>query len=677
MICPAEPLVPFPPSGSEEKEPPHAGPPEKKEPPRGSTSGGGGGGGSGGGGKPRGRDPSGKREPATPADVISTLGLAALLSGLALGAALGIEAASLNGVAFDPRSLLFATAAGAVFCSAALLLFSFPLVAALATLARLRALPASGATLRAAGLSAGSFAILVQVVLFSEPAPDGQGHGPREFGATDAVFVGLFLLFAALLAVSLFLYARAHFDSSRPRRRAAPRFVALGATLTLFLVLAVNAVSPEPPPTRSQIAPAGPAARADGPRIVVVGIDGLTPERLEDAIRAGAVPTLERHRTIGHLAGCAPPHAGSRTASWVSLLTGARPEAHGVVADSYCRVSGMARPVPFPPRLPAGIPSADLVSALAKAGIARRVPATADLRAERTVFEMLRAHGVPTVEVAFPAADAERAPAPEGSAVVTDEAVAPLRRHMRTRAGGMKGGRTALEIASPREARALVAPAAVEPLVEEATRRGEGLVGSTLAAFASLERSPPMLGRDDPLDALLALASADAVAASIGESLAAALSPRVLAVRLPAFGAVADALEAIGVDVRLNSPESSAALAALRCADGLVARIEAAAGPGAIVVLVSESGGSAARPGRSPRAAGSAGALFLASGPGVRPGGGPGLSAETVDVAPTLLYLAGARPEAGRAGRVLAEAIADETLRDRPIVPLPPPGDRP
>jgi hypothetical protein len=132
------------------------------------------------------------------------------------------------------------------------------------------------------------------------------------------------------------------------------------------------------------------------------------------------------------------------------------------------------------------------------------------------------------------------------------------------------------------------------------------------------------------------------------------------------------ALERAGVAVRLDASESSAALGALRAAARLVARLVAAAGEGANVIVVSDRGDSGAHGAPSGRnGARSPAALFLASGPDVRPGGSPLVSAETIDVAPTLLYVAGARPQGGGAGRVIAEAISESLLRDRPIVPLP------
>lgn len=661
MICPAEPLLPFPPPDEKGGDkaanalPPAAnGPPTTTPTP-----------------PPRGLRPP----PATPSEVIGIAGLAAALSGAALGTALGVETASFNEIAHDPRSLLFVTAAFAFAGAAALSLLAAPLALLLALLAAAGRFRASAATLRAGALAAATFAILVQVVLFADPA-DGAAS-PLEFGALDALCVGLFVLFAALLMAALFLYGRAHFSRRGAASAAAvafpSRFAALGSALTLFLLLAVSAVS-SPPPSLGPPPPApaagDPRALAfPAPRLVVVGIDGLSPEHLDDAIRAGAVPTLERYRREGFLTGCAPPPRASRTASWVTVLTGERPESHGVRADSYCVVAGLVRPLPLPPLLPEGLPSRPIVDALFRSGLARSAPAPAALRAAPTAIETLRSRGVSAVEVAFPAADARRAPDPPGSAIVADEAIAALRNFRRRRDGAPAAP---LAAADARGAR--YAPLSVADLVLEAADRGEAQAELEFRAFASLSGGSAF-DSNDPLDVLLALSRADGASAAIGESLARSLAPRVLAARLPAFGEVVRSLEAAGVPVRLGSSESAAALAALRAADRLVARLAAAAGDGANVIVVSDRGdaGEPLAPNAPETRArlGGASAVFLAFGPDVRPGGGPGVSAETLDVAPTLLYLAGARPSAGTRGRILGEAIDERLLRERPIVPLP------
>jgi hypothetical protein len=595
--------------------------------------------------------------------VIGILGLAAALAGAALGTALGVETAAFNGVAFDPRSLFFVTSAGALASALAAILLAAPVVALMAFLAAIRKLRASAATLRAGALALGTFTILVQVVLFADP--DGGERAPVEFGAADAVCVGLFILFAALLMAALFLYGRAHF-SRRGAATAGPtfptRFVALGTVQTLFLLLAVSAISTPPPSLPApESAPrdARAAVLGDAPRLVIVGIDGLSPEFLDDAIRSGSTPTLARLRKDGFLTGCAPPPRTSRTASWVTVLTGRRPEDHGVRADAYCEVAGLARPLPLPPRLPVGLPSRAIVSGLFASGLAWNAPASASLRAARTVTESLRHGGVSAVEVGFPAADTTRDPEPTGSAVVADEAIAPLWNWKRFRGGAR----------SSRHGR--YAPQSVADLVQEATRRGEAGADLEFRAFAGLARGDDALDTEDPLEVLLCLARADGVSAAIGESLARSLAPRVVAARLPAFGAVVHALDAAGVTVRLNTSESAAALAALRAADRLVARLEASVGAGANVIVVSNRGDSGAPEARSSGLGGTSTALFLACGPDIRAGGGPGVSAETIDIAPTVLYLAGARPSAGSPGRILGEAISERLLRDRPIVPRP------
>jgi len=195
---------------------------------------------------------------------------------------------------------------------------------------------------------------------------------------------GLHLAARSLTAAALVLLAVASHALLRPGRRRGllAGIVVLAAASAVVVPLALR-----PHPTQ----PAAPPAFKSEPaeprrRVVLVGVDGLSPELLREAL-AGRLPTLARLVRAGASGALAPVGPLDPPSLWTSVVTGKRPREHGVKGFSQYRLLGSPRHFELLPRGAA-------VGVLERLGLVTRLPVTAASRRSKALWNDLNAFAV-------------------------------------------------------------------------------------------------------------------------------------------------------------------------------------------------------------------------------------------------------------------------------------------
>ncbi len=204
----------------------------------------------------------------------------------------------------------------------------------------------------------------------------------RALLASSLVLTGCVL---ALLAVALDALAFPFRD-----RRLSQAVVLAAVTLSGVVPLALRPRLEAPaPPVPLSTEPVRPARR-----IVLVGIDGLSPEWVRDGVARGNLPALARllrRGASGPLATLRPTEGPS---VWTTIFTGRYPRDHGVKSFSAYRLAGSERTWEL-------LPKGALVGRLERAGLVTRLPVTARNRKRRALWEALGAFGIEAGIVRF------------------------------------------------------------------------------------------------------------------------------------------------------------------------------------------------------------------------------------------------------------------------------------
>jgi predicted AlkP superfamily phosphohydrolase/phosphomutase len=168
----------------------------------------------------------------------------------------------------------------------------------------------------------------------------------------------------------------------RARAGLAP-VVVLAAAATVVGPLALRP-DPEPPP---RIVPVHVEPASPRRRVVLVGIDGLSPALLELGLRRGSLPAFEglsRRGAYGPLATLRPAEGPP---VWTSIFTGRLPRDHGVKSFASYRLRGSSADWEL---LPKGI----LVRFAERIGLVTQQPVTARSRRSPALWEALNAFDV-------------------------------------------------------------------------------------------------------------------------------------------------------------------------------------------------------------------------------------------------------------------------------------------
>jgi predicted AlkP superfamily phosphohydrolase/phosphomutase len=442
----------------------------------------------------------------------------------------------------------------------------------------------------------------------------------------------------------------------RHGRPAAAPIAILACGAAVAVPLALRPSPPAPRETARVQLDAGRPAR----RVVVVGIDGLSPDDLEGEPAASRVPALARLARRGALTRLATVSPTEGPAVWTTLMTGRLPRDHGIRSASAYRLLGSATEWPLMPR-------GALIGVLERARLATRLPVTSGARRRRALWNVLDAFGVPSGIV--------RVWGTHPPETVKGFVLSPYFHAMRRdpeRAAGALHPRDLLD-----EVRARV------------VESGD-LDPALLRELASPE-APGDAPLADPLVRRLAEHSLapDLTYQRAADVLRLAYDPPLLVVAFHGYDLAGHAF------FRYAHPEAFGNVSAedqrrygrvLSGYAGLLGRwageVEKGLRPGDVLLVVS---GHGLEPtplwrrlvgiltGAEPDAASHAGAppgLLMAVGDGIQPGATVS-GASVVDVAPTILYLMGLPVARDMDGRVLAELVTPAFAADNPLTFIP------
>ena len=454
---------------------------------------------------------------------------------------------------------------------------------------------------------------------------------------------------------------------------AAAVFLAIGLDLALFprherpfaaalAILAPAAALVVPLALRPEPAPAVPSPPANldagrpARRVVVVGIDGLSPADVSGSPAAPGVPAfarLARRGAFGPLATLRPTEGPPL---WTTLLTGRLPRDHGILSATRYRLRGSESEWAL-------LPKATLVGVLERVGLASRRPVASTGRRKRALWNVLDAFGIPAGVV--------RVWGTHPPETIRGFVLSPYFHLLHD---------------DPARAAETLYPG---DLLPEVAARAVGPRDLDPALLADLAEATSPL--DDPL--LHALAE-DALApdltyARAAEVLRRAYTPSLFVVSFHGYDlaghtfyryAHPEAFGNVGADEARRYGRVLDRYASL--VERWVGDIEREAGPGDLLVVVSAHG-LAPVPlwrrlagtlvGTAVAAATHAGApdgVLIVAGEGIRPGPLPA-GASVLDVAPTLLYLMGLPVARDMEGRVLTEILEPEFARQRPVTFIP------
>ena len=511
----------------------------------------------------------------------------------------------------------------------------------------LRFLPAA----RLLSVAAAAGAFLAAPLALLPGARRGASRAGAAWGAALLAAFGVFVEFQrqalhdfvpwgarrVLVATALAAFLSAAVLAARALR-GGPNAGTLSIPIALFLLApALGRRAPERPVPGAATAP----LRAPRRNLLVVGFEGASWDLLTAYASEGAMPVVARLLREGAAGPLAPLSPYDRAALWTTAATGKRPLKHGVVSSRRWETPGGA--LRLLPVLPGS----------AVPGGARPAADAATVRRSLTFWEILASRGHEAAVLGWPASS----PAREGLVLWASDAFFD----------GSPAENTALPAEAAARARLFrVSPDGLDrplarALVPDGLAKGEA-------------RLSPLKGAARDLSVTGA-----ALAALPG-------GPRnISAVVLAGLAEVSGLFGAAG-DARywgLSVPEADARAAALRAyyrfLDDLLGEILEREGQDRTICLFAPVGWGPPPPleavarflrGKTPAASPDAArdGFVLFSGAGVRSGVRL-TSANVLDLAPTLLVLAGEPVARDMDGRVLAEAF-DERFTESASVPI-------
>ncbi len=391
-------------------------------------------------------------------------------------------------------------------------------------------------------------------------------------------------------------------------------------------------------------------------RVVVVGIDGLSPDDLVGDDTSARVPALARLARRGGTAPLATVRPTEGAPVWTTIMTGCLPRDHGIVSASSYRLLGSASDWPLLPR-------DSLVGVLERAGLVARRPVTSLARRRRALWNVLDAFGITSGLV--------RVWGTHPPEAIHGFVVSPYFHLLR---GDPERAASTLH---PRELLPEISARAVEPSQVDP------------ALLRTLLGPPPMAAT--PQAAALRQLAEDALApdltyARAAEVLRQAYDPSLLVVSFHGYDSAGHVFYRYAHPEAFGNVDPEEARRYGGVLGGYATLLTRWAGatekPGDLLVLVSGYG-LAPTPlwrrllgvltGTETPTAGHGGAppgVLLLVGEGVRAGAQAG-GASLLDVAPTLLYLMGLPVARDMEGRVLTELIDPGYAREHPVTFIP------
>ena len=468
--------------------------------------------------------------------------------------------------------------------------------------------------------------------------------GVRALAASAVVITAAAVVFLAV-GLDLVLFPR----HERPLAAVLSVLCAAAAVAGPLALRPTPVAEPPRPPVRLE-------ASLPARRLVVVGIDGLSPADLAGDAASAQVPALARLAARGAMAPLATIRPTDVPPVWTTLLTGQLPREHGISGAFSYRLLGSSADWRLLPR-------GSLVGALERARLVSRRPLAPAARRRRALWNLLDSLGVPSglVRVAVtqpPEPIRGFVLSPYFDALVPDPARAAsalrpkeLLPQLLARAVRLRDIDPALlhELAEP-------LPASASPLDDPALRR---LAEEALAPDLTYQRAADVLRP--------------------------AYDPALLVVVFQGYDLAGHAFYRYAHPEAFGNVDSGEARRYGRVLGGygaLLARwvtdLSKASRPGDLLVVVSGHGlaptplwrrllgvltGTDAPTAEHDDAP--AGVLVM-SGEGIRPGARSS-DASVLDVMPTLLYLMGLPVARDMEGRVLTELVDPDFARENPV----------
>jgi predicted AlkP superfamily phosphohydrolase/phosphomutase len=466
--------------------------------------------------------------------------------------------------------------------------------------------------------------------------------------AALAVTVAAVVLFAVGLDAMLF---------PRHGRPAAAPVAILACGLAVAVPLALRPPPAAPPsPVRVKLDAERPSRR-----VVVVGIDGLSPSDVVARDPAAArVPALARLARRGATATLATVRPTEGPPVWTTLMTGRLPRDHGIRSASTYRLLLSSTEWPLMPR---GV----AIGLLERVRLAARLPVTSGARRRRALWNVLDAFGAPSGLVRVWGTH----PPETVKGFVLSPFFHATRRDPARSAGTLHPSDLVDEVRARAVSAADVDPALLRELASPAEKSDAPLADPRVRRLAEESLAP------------------DLTYERAADVLRQAYDPTLLVVTLHGYDLAGHAFfryahpEAFG-NVSLDDQRRYGRVLAGYA--GFLARwvseIDRGRRPGDVLLVVSGHGLEptplwrrlfAVLTGAETDAASHAGAppgVLLAVGDGIQPGATvPGAS--VVDVAPTILYLLGLPVARDMEGRVLAEMFTPGFADENPVTYIP------
>ena len=452
-----------------------------------------------------------------------------------------------------------------------------------------------------------------------------------------------------------------------------PRGWRSGLGLAIGLVLLAAVVAPgdgrsgRAGPTATAAAELDIDPAATGLRVLLIGLDGATWSVLEPLIAAGELPTLGRLLASGTRATPLSPPPRASPITWTTIATGRPPDEHGVAEYLLVSLPGV-RPFPFESLAhdPSLLPFSFVALGYFAAGLAEGIPPTSERVRTESLWHMLGAGGRRSLVLGIPCTW----PAQPIPGLLVSDRFGPNEFDMFSHRSGPL----------PRR----VHPPALLDELEQLRRDSAGDALPMLRALAGWNRAQvaelagwqhnPVI--TSPLTLLTEVYDADRTLLAVldrewpsGRYAFGTVLLNSLDLAMHAFWA-----ERFPADFgrpRARRPHWGRLIDDFHAwIDRRLGRLLAAAPPGTVIMLVSDSGmeaspGNPVWPGWHAERA-----MFLAAGGPIR----AGLRLARiryVDLVPTVLYLLGFPVADDLEGRVLTEMIEPDFLARHPIRRIP------
>lgn len=211
------------------------------------------------------------------------------------------------------------------------------------------------------------------------------------------------------------------------------------------------------------------SSRAEArPRVLLVGVDGASWDRIDAGIAAGRLPTFQRLVERGRRAALASLYPTHSPRIWTTIATGVSPEEHGIDHFYHVHLPRLGVEALRVPR------AADLVEdVLESLGELRRVPVTSSLRRRKALWNLADEAGLRSVLIGL---WASWPPEPLRNGVVVSDH-AGLAHGARTDGAGTRRSRESVTIH----------PAALEERLASLQRSPESVTREELARFLPVD----------------------------------------------------------------------------------------------------------------------------------------------------------------------------------------------